>query len=70
MKVIGENDSNEQKLLEEKRENMNKLVGLNNISIKENITLLINDWCAEHIKTLHKEYPHEEWLAYCKVEPQ
>lgn len=70
MKIIGENDSNEMKLLEEKRENMNKLVGLNNISIKENIILLINDWCAEHIKTLHKEYPHEEWLAYCKVEPQ
>lgn len=70
MKVIGENDSNEQKLLEEKRENMNKLIGLNNISIKEDITLLISDWCAEHIKTLHKEYPHEEWLAYCKVEPQ
>lgn len=69
MKVIGEN-GDEQKLLEEKREKMNKLVGLNNISIKENITLLISDWCAEHIRTLHKEYPNTEWLAYCKVEPQ
>jgi hypothetical protein len=49
---------------------MNELVGLNNISINENITLLINDWCKEQIKTLHKEYPNTEWLAYCKVEPQ
>jgi hypothetical protein len=49
---------------------MNELVGLNNISINENITLLINDWCKEQIKTLHKEYPDKEWLAYCKVIPQ
>lgn len=70
MQVIGENDSNEAKLLEEKRNEMNKLIGLNNIPIKENITLLINDWCAEHIRTLHKEYPKTEWLAVCKVEPQ
>lgn len=70
MQVIWENDSNEQKLLEEKRETMNKLIGLNNVSIKENITLLISEWCAEHIKILHKEYPHTEWLAVCKVEPQ
>lgn len=70
MKIVGENDSNEAKLLEEKRNEMNKLIGLNNISIKENITLLINDWCAQHIKTLHKEYPHTEWLAVCKIEPQ
>lgn len=69
MKVVG-SESNEAKLLEERRENMNKLVGLNNITIKENITLLINDWCKEHIKTLHKEYPNTEWLAVCKVEPQ
>ena len=69
MKVKWEN-WDEQKLLEEKREEMNKLIGLNNISIKENVYLLINDWCAEHIKTLHKEYPHTEWLAVCKVEPQ
>lgn len=69
MKVKWEN-GDEQKLLEEKRNEMNKLIGLNNISIKENITLLINDWCAEHIKTLHKEYPNTEWLAVCKVEPQ
>lgn len=69
MKVKWEN-GDEQKLLEKKREEMNKLIGLNNISIKENITLLINDWCAEHIKTLHKEYPNTEWLAVCKVEPQ
>lgn len=69
MKVKWEK-GDEQKLLEEKRNEMNKLIGLNNISIKENITLLINDWCAEHIKTLHKEYPHTEWLAVCKVEPQ
>lgn len=70
MKIVGENDSNEAKLLEEKREEMNKLIGLNNISIKGNITLLINDWCAQHIRTLHKEYPHTEWLAVCKIEPQ
>ena len=70
MKIVGENDSNEAKLLEEKREEMNKLIGLNNISIKGNITLQINDWCAEHIRTLHKEYPHTEWLAVCKIEPQ
>lgn len=70
MKIVGENDSNEAKLLEEKRNEMNKLIGLNNISIKENITLLINDWCAQHIRTLHKEYPHTEWLAVCKIEPQ
>lgn len=69
MKVKWEK-GDEQKLLEEKREEMNKLIGLNNISIKENVYLLINDWCAEHIKTLHKEYPHTEWLAVCKVEPQ
>ena len=69
MKIVWEK-GDEQKLLEKKREEMNKLIGLNNISIKENITLLINDWCAEHIKTLHKEYPHTEWLAVCKVEPQ
>ena len=70
MKIVGENDSNEAKLLEEKREEMNKLIGLNNISIKGNITLLINDWCAQHIRTLHKAYPHTEWLAVCKIEPQ
>ena len=70
MKVIGENNSEEQKLLEEKRKKMNELIDLNNISIKENITLLISDWCAEHIKTLHREYPSTEWLAVCKVEPQ
>lgn len=69
IKVVWEN-GDEQKLLEKKREEMNKLIGLNNISIKENITLLINGWCAEHIKALHKEYPHTEWLAVCKVEPQ
>lgn len=69
MKVKWEK-GDEQKLLEKKREEMNKLIGLNNISIKENVYLLINDWCAEHIKTLHKEYPHTEWLAVCKVEPQ
>lgn len=69
MKVKWEN-GNEQKLLEKKREEMNKLIGLNNVSVKENITLLINDRCAEHIKQLHKEYPHTEWLAVCKVEPQ
>ncbi|MBO7693810.1 MAG: hypothetical protein J6T10_14415 [Methanobrevibacter sp.] len=49
---------------------MNELIGLNNISIKENLTLLINGWCAEHIKRLHKEYPNTEWLAVCRVEPQ
>lgn len=70
MKVIGENNKEEQKLLEEKRKKMNELIDLNNVSIKEDITLLINDWCAEHIRTLHKEYPHTEWLAFCKVEPQ
>lgn len=70
MKVVGENNSEEQKLLEEKRKKMNELIDLNNVSIKEDITLLINDWCAEHIRTLHKEYPHTEWLAFCKVEPQ
>jgi len=69
MKVI-ESESNEAKLLEEKRKEMNNLIGLNNISIQGWITLLINDWCKEHIKTLHKEYPHTEWLAICKVEPQ
>lgn len=70
MQVVWKNDSNEAKLLEEKRKEMNKLIWLNNISIKENITLLISDWCAEHIKQLHKEYPNEERLAVCKVEPQ
>lgn len=70
MKIKGENNNEETKLLEEKRNEMNSLIGLNNISIKEKITLLINDWCAEHIKTLHKEYPNTEWLAVCKVEPQ
>lgn len=70
MKVIGENNKEEQKLLEEKRNKMYELIKLNNIPIKENVYLLINDWCTEHIKTLHKEYPHTEWLAFCKVEPQ
>ena len=70
MQVVWENNNEEQKLLEEKRKKMNELIGLNNISIKENITLLINGWCAEHIKRLHKEYPNTEWLAVCKVEPQ
>jgi len=70
MKIVGENDSNEAKLLEEKRKEMNDLIGLNNISIKEDITLLISNWCSEHIRTLHKEYPHTEWLAVCKIEPQ
>lgn len=69
MKKIWKDGSNEAKLTEEKRKKMNELVGLNNISVSKNITLLINSWCAEHIKTLHKEYPNTEWLAYCKVEP-
>ena len=69
MKIKWE-QGNEAKLLEQKREEMNKAIGLNNISIKENITLLINGWCAEHIKILHKENPNKEWLAVCKVEPQ
>lgn len=70
MKVKWESNSEETKLLEEKRKEINKLINLNNISIKENLTLLINGWCAEHIKTLHKEYPSTEWLAICKIEPQ
>lgn len=69
MKVEWE-QGNEAKLTEEKRKKMNDLIGLNNISVSEKITLLISDWCSEHIKTLHKEYPNEEWLAICKVEPQ
>ena len=65
-----ENNPEEIRLLEEKRKEMNNLIGLNNIAVKNKPKLLISDWCAEHIKTLHKEYPNTEWLAYCKVEPQ
>ena len=65
-----EDNSEELKLIEEKRKEMNNLIGLNNITVKNKPTLLISDWCAEHIKTLHKEYPNTEWLAYCKVQPQ
>ena len=70
MKKVWEDNSNASKLLEEKCEAMNKAIGLNNISIKEDLTLLINGRCAEQIKTLHKEYPSTEWLALCKIEPQ
>lgn len=70
MKKVWTDSGEETKLAEQRHKEMNELVGLNNISINENITLLINDWCKEQIKTLHKEYPNTEWLAYCKVEPQ
>lgn len=70
MKKVWTDGGEEAKLTEQKHKEMNELVGLNNISINENITLLINDWCKEQIKTLHKEYPDKEWLAYCKVIPQ
>jgi len=70
MKKVWEDNSNASKLLEEKCEAINKAIGLNNISIKEDLTLLINGRCAEQIKTLHKEYPSTEWLALCKIEPQ
>lgn len=69
MKVIWE-QGNEAKLTEEKRENMNKLIGLNNIPIREKVSLVIDDWCCLQIKRLHKEYPNTEWLAVCKVKPQ
>lgn len=69
MKVIWE-QGNEAKLTEEKRKHMNELVGLNNVSVGKDITLLINDWCSQHIRTLHKENPNTEWLAVCKVQPK
>lgn len=70
MKKVWTDSGEEAKLAEQKHREMNELVGLNNISINENITLLINDWCKEQIRILHKEYPSTEWLAYCKIEPQ
>lgn len=69
MKVM-KSDCDLAKQTEEKRKAMNELVWLNNIHTDKKITLLINDWCSEHIKTLHKEYPNQEWLAVCKVQPQ
>lgn len=66
---VGE-QGNEAKLLEDKRNEMNSLIGLNNIAIKDKVKLLINGWCKEHIKTLHKEYPSTERLAICKVVPK
>lgn len=70
MKKVWTDSGEEAKLVEQKHKEMNELVGLNNIPISKNITLLINDWCKEQIKTLHKEYPNTEWLAYCKVIPK
>lgn len=70
MKKVWTDSGEEAKLTEQKHKEMNELVGLNNISINKDITLLINDWCKEQIRTLHKEYPNTEWLAYCKVIPQ
>lgn len=69
VKIIWTN-GDEAKRTEEKREKMNSIVGLNNISIKDWPILYINDWCAEHIKRLHKKNPNEEWLAYCKVKSE
>ena len=66
---VNESDCDLAKQTEEKRKAMNELVGLNNIHTNEGIVLVINDWCSQHIKTLHKEYPNQEWLAVCKVKP-
>lgn len=70
MKKIWESNGEEAKLAEQKHKEMNELIGLNNIQIEEWPILYIDNWCAEHIKILHKENPNTEWLAYCKVEPQ
>lgn len=66
---VNESDCDLAKQTEEKRKAMNELVGLNNIHTNESIILVIDDWCSQHIKTLHKEYPNQEWLAVCKVKP-
>ncbi len=66
---VNESDCDLAKQTEEKRKAMNDLVGLNNIHTNESIILVIDDWCSQHIKTLHKEYPNQEWLAVCKVKP-
>lgn len=67
MKIKQWENNNEAQLFEQKRKEINKLIWLNNVSIKENITLFINPWCKELIKTLHKEYSNTEWLAVCKI---
>lgn len=67
---VWEPNDNATKELQEKCKAMNEAIGLNNIKVDKPITLEISEWCAEHIKTLHKEYPSTEWLAVCKVEPK
>lgn len=51
-------------------EEMNKKVWLNNIDVPQKPRLIVDFICHEHIKNLHKEYPHTEWLAICKVVQQ
>ena len=48
-------------------ENMNKKIGLNNITVTQKPNLIIDTRCFSHIRALHSTYPHTEWLAICKV---
>ena len=47
---------------------MNEKVGLNNVKLNSKLTLTISKECHNHIKSLHTEYPHTEWLAICKTQ--
>lgn len=47
---------------------INRKIGLNNITVSQKPMLTISAWCHNHIKVLHKKYPSTEWLAICKIE--
>ena len=53
---------------EEDYKEMNRKLGLNNITISQPLTLKISEKCHWYIRELHMEYPHKEWLAICKTE--
>lgn len=53
---------------EEDYKEMNRKLGLNNITISQPLTLRISERCHWYIRELHMQYPNKEWLAICKTE--
>ena len=53
--------------VKQRLEQMNKDIGLNNIQLDANPTLVISKAMDIYIRHLHKTYPSKEWLGICKV---
>lgn len=53
--------------VKQRLEQMNKEIGLNNIQLDTNPTLVISKAMDLYIRRLHQTYPSKEWLGICKV---